>query len=467
MNDKKKTSKSRKPDQAAPRRKPRPASTHDQAASSQGELFGDPAAEATDSPDTTEQAPARKPLSKRVLQPEADAPKLHKVLAQAGMGSRLDMEKMIAEGRITVNRLPAHVGQRIQRGDNIRIDGKPVRLRIEPPATRIIAYHKPTGELVTHDDPQNRPTVFRTLPRLHQGKWLAVGRLDINTEGLLLITNSGELANQLMHPRFGLQREYAARVLGALNDEEKQQLLNGIELEDGPAQFLNIEDAGGEGANCWYRVSIAEGRNREVRRMFESLGHAVSRLIRVRYGSLQLPRGLRRGQWMELGPRDIQLVMTAAGMPTDPAKGRRDAGSARRNPDRGGKRQTRAATPSTRPARFARDDGFEAPRKRRSFDDAPRPERSPQDTPRAPRRPRADTGSAPRGEPRARNPRPAKDGFTPARGNDEGRTSTPRRAAPSRPRSAQPGAERKSTSSFGRKDGSTNRKPASPRAKRG
>lgn len=252
---------------------------------------------------------------KRVLQPEADAPKLHKVLAQAGLGSRLEMEQLILEGRISVNGEPAHIGQRIQFGDTIKVNGKPVRVRIAPPPPRVLAYHKPAGEVVTHDDPQNRPTVFRRLPRLQTGKWQSVGRLDLNTEGLLLLTNSGELANRLMHPRFGLQREYAVRVLGALSGEEKQRLLDGVKLDDGMAQFASIEDGGGEGANCWYRVTIAEGRNREVRRMFEAVGHAVSRLIRIRYGAMMLPRGLKRGVWLELDHRDIERLTTAAGMP--------------------------------------------------------------------------------------------------------------------------------------------------------
>ena len=253
--------------------------------------------------------------SKRVLQPEADSPKLHKVLAQAGLGSRLEMEQLILEGRISVNGEPAHIGQRIQYGDTIKVNGKPVRVRIAPPPPRVLAYHKPAGEVVTHDDPQNRPTVFRRLPRLQTGKWQSVGRLDLNTEGLLLLTNSGELANRLMHPRFGLQREYAVRVLGALSSEEKQRLLDGVRLDDGMAQFASIEEGGGEGANCWYRVTIAEGRNREVRRMFEAVGHAVSRLIRIRYGAMMLPRGLKRGVWLELDHRDIERLTTAAGMP--------------------------------------------------------------------------------------------------------------------------------------------------------
>ena len=253
--------------------------------------------------------------TKRVLAPQAESPKLHKVLAQAGMGSRLEMEQLILEGRISVNGEPAHIGQRIQFGDVIKVNGSPVRVRMTPPPPRVLAYHKPAGEVVTRDDPQNRPTVFRRLPRLLQGKWQSVGRLDLNTEGLLLLTSSGELANRLMHPRFGLQREYAVRVLGALSNEEKKRLLDGVQLEDGLAQFASIEDGGGEGANCWYRVTISEGRNREVRRMLEAVGHAVSRLIRIRYGVVMLPRGLKRGAWIELDQRDIDRLTAAAGLP--------------------------------------------------------------------------------------------------------------------------------------------------------
>ncbi|HEY3049551.1 MAG TPA: pseudouridine synthase [Polaromonas sp.] len=250
-------------------------------------------------------------VSKRVLSPQPETPKLHKVLAQAGLGSRLEMEQLILEGRISVNAEPAHIGQRIQFGDTVKVNGKPIRVRIDPPPPRVIAYHKPTGEVVTHDDPQNRPTVFRRLPKLFQGKWQSVGRLDLNTEGLLLLTSSGELANKLMHPRFGLEREYAVRVLGALSNEEKKRLLEGVNLDDGVAQFASIEAGGGEGANCWYRVTISEGRNREVRRMFEAVGHAVSRLIRIRYGAMVLPRGLKRGAFVELDERDIWALTNA------------------------------------------------------------------------------------------------------------------------------------------------------------
>jgi 23S rRNA pseudouridine2605 synthase len=249
---------------------------------------------------------------KRVLSPEPEAPKLHKVLAQSGLGSRLEMERLIAQGVVSVNQQPAHVGQRVKAGDQIKVNGRLVRWRAQAQLPRVLAYHKPVGEVVTLDDPQNRPTVFRNLPRLQHGKWQSVGRLDLNTEGLLLFTDSGELANQLMHPRFGTEREYAVRVLGALSVEEKQRLTQGIELEDGPAQLISIEEGGGEGANCWYRVTIAEGRNREVRRLFEALGHAVSRLIRIRYGAMVLPRGLKRGVWMELDHADVEALMRSA-----------------------------------------------------------------------------------------------------------------------------------------------------------
>ena len=267
--------------------------------------------------------------AKRVLLPQVETPKLHKVLAQAGLGSRLEMEQLILEGRISVNNEPAHIGQRIQFGDQVKVNGKPIRYRIDPPPARVIAYHKPVGEVVTHDDPQNRPTVFRKLPRLMQGKWQSVGRLDLNTEGLLLFTSSGELANKLMHPRFGLEREYAVRVLGALSNEEKQKLLDGVRLDDGMASFGSIEDGGGEGSNCWYRVTISEGRNREVRRMMESVGHAVSRLIRIRYGAMVLPRGLKRGAWLELDDSDIRALIQAAGAGrAESAEGRAEAGPA-------------------------------------------------------------------------------------------------------------------------------------------
>lgn len=251
--------------------------------------------------------------AKRVLAPDADAPKLQKVLAQAGIGSRRDIEDWIAEGKIEVNGEVAHVGQRISFGDRVKVNGKDVRVRISPPTPRILAYHKPTGEVSTFNDPEGRPTVFRTLPRVQGQKWQSVGRLDINTEGLLLFTNSGELANQLMHPRFGVEREYAARVLGSLSDEQRAKLLEGVNVDGQTASFKSIEDGGGEGANRWYRVVITEGRNREVRKLFEAVGMVVSRLIRIRYGTVVLPRGLKRGVWVELGDDDVRIIRRLAG----------------------------------------------------------------------------------------------------------------------------------------------------------
>jgi len=251
---------------------------------------------------------------KRVLRPEPDAPKLQKVLAQSGVGSRRDIEQMIEDGRIEVNDQVAHIGQRVSFGDRIKVAGKPIKVRIAPPPARILAYHKPTGEVVTHDDPQGRPTVFRRLPRLAHGKWMSVGRLDLNTEGLLLFTNSGELANQLMHPRFGVEREYAVRVLGKLEDVSREKLLAGVEIEGQTANFVSISNGQGEGVNQWYRVVITEGRNREVRKLFDAVGLTVNRLIRVRYGAIVLPHGLKRGVWAELGESDVRAVKAITGL---------------------------------------------------------------------------------------------------------------------------------------------------------
>ncbi|MEX8492819.1 23S rRNA pseudouridine(2605) synthase RluB [Sphaerotilus sp.] len=281
---------------------------------------------------------------KRVLRPEPEAPKLHKVLAQAGIGSRREMEQLIQDGQVSVNGEAAHIGMRIAQGDQIRIAGRPIKVRIAPPPARVLAYHKEVGEVVTHHDPEGRPTVFRRLPRLHTGKWLSVGRLDINTEGLLLFTNSGDLANQLMHPRFGVEREYAVRVLGSLSTEQRARLLDGVDIEGQKAAFKSIEDGGGEGINRWYRVVITEGRNREVRKLFDKVGLAVSRLIRIRYGTVVLPRGLKRGVWVELEEQDVRTIRTLANpdqparvVPNDaPRGGRSQKGRGQDRPDRGG-----------------------------------------------------------------------------------------------------------------------------------
>jgi 23S rRNA pseudouridine2605 synthase len=252
--------------------------------------------------------------ARRDLTADDDAPKLHKVLAEAGLGSRRDMEELIIAGRVSVNGEPAHIGQRILPTDAVRINGKLIQRKVSNKPPRVLVYHKPAGEIVSHDDPEGRPSVFDRLPTMKTGKWLAVGRLDFNTEGLLLFTTSGDLANRLMHPRYNIDREYAVRTLGELEEGMRQKLLAGVELDDGTAAFTKIVDGGGEGINKWYRVVIGEGRNREVRRMFEAVGLTVSRLIRTRYGAMTLPSGLKRGRWEELEENDVRALLAAFGI---------------------------------------------------------------------------------------------------------------------------------------------------------
>ncbi len=321
------------------------------------ELFSEVVSGAWD--EQAQEAPGPARAARRVLAPEPEAPKLHKLLAQAGLGSRRELEQWIVDGRLAVNGQPAHTGQRVAFGDRITLDGKPLKIRFTPPPARVLAYHKPAGEVVTHDDPQHRPTVFRRLPRLPRGKWQAVGRLDINTEGLLLFTNSGDLANRLMHPRFGVEREYAVRVLGALDDEQRERLLQGVEIDGQAAALRSIVDGGGEGANRWYRVVITEGRNREVRKLFEAVGHAVSRLIRIRYGSVVLPRGLRRGAWVDLSLDDVRALRAISGAADAAAAqeggpGRKTAGRGRR-----GRRDAPPLGASSAPMPIDGDEDFE------------------------------------------------------------------------------------------------------------
>ncbi|WP_027796508.1 23S rRNA pseudouridine(2605) synthase RluB [Paraburkholderia acidipaludis] len=272
---------------------------------------------------------------KRVLSPDDDAPKLHKVLADAGMGSRRDMEELIIAGRVSVNGEPAHIGQRILPTDQVRVNGKPIKRKLPNKPPRVLLYHKPTGEIVSHADPEGRASVFDRLPPMKTAKWLAVGRLDFNTEGLLMLTTSGDLANRFMHPRYSVEREYAVRVVGELTEGNRQKLLKGIELDDGPANFLRIRDGGGEGTNHWYHVALAEGRNREVRRMFEAVGLMVSRLIRTRHGPIALPKGLKRGRWEELDDSQVRSLMAAVGLkaPAEEKGGRGGNAQERRQPD--------------------------------------------------------------------------------------------------------------------------------------
>jgi len=245
---------------------------------------------------------------------DEDTVKLHKVLADAGMGSRREMEELIIQGRVSVNSMPAHIGQRIGPTDQVRINGKMVHRKIQTKPPRVLMYHKPAGEIVSQSDPEGRPTVFERLPKAKNGRWIAVGRLDFNTEGLLLFTTSGELANRLMHPRYGIEREYAVRIMGELEHDQSQLLKTGITLEDGVAKFLRLADGGGDGANRWYHVALTEGKNREVRRMFEAVGHMVSRLIRTRYGIFILPPRLRRGRFEEVPTDQVVQLMKMAGL---------------------------------------------------------------------------------------------------------------------------------------------------------
>ena len=266
--------------------------------------------------------------------------RLHKVLAQCGYGSLRGLEEMIIAGRITVNRMPAEVGQKVGPNDQIRINGELVRLRFAPPRARVLLYHKPTGEIVSRSDPEGRPTVFEKLPRLGSARWIAVGRLDFNSEGLLLFTTSGELANRLMHPRYGVEREYSVRVVGTLTPEQESALREGVTLEDGVARVSSLSDEGGEGTNHWYKVTLPEGRNREVRRLFETLGVMVSRLIRIRYGVIAMPPQLKRGQQIELEQGDLQRLLQAAGMA---------------NAGQGGGRETKAPRSSDEPGQSPQD----------------------------------------------------------------------------------------------------------------
>ena len=271
----------------------------------------------------------RKP-TRRSTEPVFTEPqRLHKVLAQCGYGSLRGLEELIIAGRITVNRQPAEVGQKVGPNDQIRINGELVRLRFAPPRARVLLYHKPTGEIVSRADPEGRPTVFDKLPRLGSAKWIAVGRLDFNSEGLLLFTTSGELANRLMHPRYEVEREYSVRIVGTISPDQERALREGVTLDDGMAHVTSLSDEGGEGTNHWYKVTLPEGRNREVRRLFEALGLMVSRLIRIRYGVVAMPPQLKRGQMIELEHAELHRLLDAAGMGNAQQGGGREASTSR------------------------------------------------------------------------------------------------------------------------------------------
>lgn len=253
---------------------------------------------------------------------ERPGERLQKVLAQAGLGSRRAMEEWIAAGRVTVNGEVATLGRRVIAGDVVRADKHMVPVKNQGSSLpRVLLYHKQEGEIVSRDDPEKRTNVFDKLPRLHGMKWIAIGRLDFNTSGLLIFTTSGDLANRLMHPRFAVEREYAVRIQGSMTDEQMRQMVKeGVTLEDGVVKFEKLVDEGGEGYNHWYRLIVKEGRNRLVRRTFEALGLTVSRLMRVRFGLINLPPRLKRGMLAELGTGEVATILDWAGMEKSPAR---------------------------------------------------------------------------------------------------------------------------------------------------
>ena len=256
----------------------------------------------------------------------AKSQKLQKVLAQSGLGSRRAMEEIIKAGKVKVNGEPAILGMRVTTDDAIQVGRRQIKFKVTSRLPRVIVYHKTDGEIVSRDDPQGRRSVFEKLPVIRSAKWLAVGRLDFNTGGLLIFTTSGELANRLMHPRFEVEREYAVRLFGGITSAQIQELKTGVRLSDGEARFETLETQGGEGRNRWYRVILKEGRNRIVRRMFEALGLQVSRLMRVRFGIVNLPPRLKRGDWIELKDTEItELLEWAGSAPDAPDEEVRDA----------------------------------------------------------------------------------------------------------------------------------------------
>jgi 23S rRNA pseudouridine2605 synthase len=246
--------------------------------------------------------------------------RLQKLLAQAGVGSRREMEEWISAGRVTVNGEVATLGMRAVEGDVVCADKRVIYVKGQAAQglPRVLLYHKQEGEIVSRDDPKSRTSVFDNLPKLRGQKWIAIGRLDFNTSGLLIFTTSGELANRLMHPRFEVEREYAVRVQGVMTPEQMRQMTKqGIELEDGLVRFEKLSDEGGEGFNHWYRLVLKEGRNRVVRRTFEALGLTVSRLMRVRFGIVNLPPSIKRGKMAELGEGEVQMILEWVGLPTE------------------------------------------------------------------------------------------------------------------------------------------------------
>ena len=313
---------------------------------------------------------ARRGIARAEPQAPAASPsqKLQKVLAQAGLGSRREMEELILAGKVLVNGQPATIGTRVNPDDEVKVGRRQIRFKLSARLPRVIIYHKPEGEIVSRSDPEGRTSVFEKLPVIRSGKWLAIGRLDYNTCGLLIFTTSGELANRMTHPRFEVEREYAVRIMGEVTDEQARALTRGVQLDDGEARFDLLAGQGGSGSNHWYRVVVREGRNRLVRRMFEHFGLQVSRLMRVRFGIINLPPRLKRGQhlelteaqtrsvleWLARGGEALAEAMLAPPPPPMPAKVPAPAGA----------RPSKPSRPGTRPAARPGGPGSGRPRRR-------------------------------------------------------------------------------------------------------
>jgi 23S rRNA pseudouridine2605 synthase len=327
--------------------------------------------------------------------------KLQKVLARVGLGSRRELEQWITEGRVSVNGKVATLGDRVGASDVVRVDGRVIgQAAMQGPERRVLVYHKPLGEVCTRSDPEKRPTIFEKLPPLRNGRWVAVGRLDVNTTGVILLTTDGELANRLMHPSNTVEREYAVRVFGEVKPDILKRLREGVMLEDGLARFNTIADAGGDGANHWFHVTLHEGRNREVRRLWETQGITVSRLIRVRYGPVQLGRRLRPGRYEELEGEPFQALLQLVGLALPRKEAKTKEGKTGEGKTRESKAKDtgpgKAPAPGARRARPRKDSNGE-PAER--GDPAPRPRSVPRgrsggDKPTA----------APRGAPARRKP---------------------------------------------------------------
>ncbi|SIQ32232.1 23S rRNA pseudouridine(2605) synthase RluB [Aquipseudomonas alcaligenes] len=380
-------------------------------------------------------------MSESEFEPRPSGEKLQKVLARAGLGSRRDIEQWITDGRVKVNGVVASLGARVEPRDAISVDGQLLKREdMQQTVRRVLIYNKPEGEICTRDDPEGRPTVFDRLPRPKEGRWINIGRLDINTTGLLLFTTDGELANRLMHPSYEMDREYAVRVRGEVTEEMIEQLKAGVMLEDGPAKFTDIKEApGGEGFNRWFHCVVMEGRNREVRRLWESQGVVVSRLKRVRFGPVFMTSDLPMGRWREMGQRELDILSEEVGLKPMALPAMNE--KMRDKLDRLQRKAARPLARGERPKRVLRP-ASEAGEARVTRDDAARGERTPRgprkdSEQRAPRAPRQESGGrreGGRGTPVAERPADVNKKRTPrpASETSERPARKPRPAAPSK-----------------------------------